>query len=93
MWRQAAARASADLAVIDVIYSDQNIHRQLLAARERDIPGFREPSWADVQARWSEWEPWDDVRLLVDSMRSLDENVADALAYLRPCDGATPTRA
>ncbi len=83
MWRQAAARAGSGLAIVEVICSDENVHRQRLASRQRDIPGFHEPSWEDVQTRRSEWEPWDDDRLVVDTMRSIDENVADALAYLR----------
>ena len=84
MWRQAAARAGSGLAIIEVICSDENVHRQRLAHRQRDIPGFQEPSWDNVQARRSEWEPWDDNRLVVDTVRSMDVNVADALGYLRP---------
>lgn len=83
MWRQAAARSGAELAIIEVICSDEIVHRERLARRERDIPGFPEPSWADVQSRRAEWEPWIDAHLTVDTVRSLDSNVGDALAYLR----------
>lgn len=83
MWRQAAARAGSGLAIIEVICSDENVHRQRLASRQRVIPGFPDPSWEDVKMRRAEWEPWDDPRLVVDTMRSINENVAEALDYLR----------
>lgn len=83
MWRQAAASTGSDLAVIEVICSDEDLHHQRLTSRQRDIAGFPEPSWADVQHRRAEWEPWGDDHLVVDTVRSLEENVADALDYLR----------
>ncbi len=88
IWRQAAARAGAGLAVIEVICSDENVHRQRLASRRRNLPGFHEPSWDDVERRRAEWESWDDDRLVVDTMRSLEENLTYTLDYLRP-DTAT----
>lgn len=87
MWRQAAARAGSRLAIIEVICSDKNVHRQRMASRQRDIHGFHEPSWDDVQTRRAEWEPWGDDRLVVDTMRSINENVTDALDYLLRCKG------
>ncbi len=83
MWRQAAARADSALAIIEVICSDESLHRERLASRRRDIPGFQEPSWRDVQARRSEWEPWDEDRLVLDTVRGIDAMVADTLNYLR----------
>ncbi len=83
MWRQTAARAESALAIIEVICSDENLHRERLASRRRDIPGFQEPSWRDVQARRSEWEPWDEDRLVLDTVRGIDAMVADTLDYLR----------
>lgn len=83
MWRRAAAGADSRLSVIEVICSDEDVHRQRLAERSRDIEGFPEPSWEDVQARRSEWQPWDAERLVLDSMGGIAENVVAALTYLR----------
>lgn len=83
MWRRAASRASAVLRIIEVICSDECVHRQRLASRQRAIEGFPEPSWDDVQKRRAEWEPWADDRLVVDTVRTIDENLADALSFLR----------
>ena len=83
MWRQAASRAGAQLRVIEVVCSDERVHRQRLAGRRRAIEGFPEPSWDEVQQRRAEWEPWTDDRLVIDTMSTLDENLADALRFLR----------
>ena len=81
MWRVAAARGGAALRVIEVVCSDEHLHRERLAARRRDIDGFPEPTWDDVLRRRAEWEPWRERRLVIDTAPA-DENLPDALAYL-----------
>ncbi len=66
----------------EVICSDDDVHRQRLGSRERGIEGFPEPSWDEVLCRRDEWEPWADDHVVVDSIRGLDENVAEALDFL-----------
>lgn len=83
MWRHAAARTGAQRRVVEVVCSDEDVHRRRLASRARGIDGFPEPTWDDVRARRAEWEPWPEDRLVVDSVRPLDDNVAQALTYLR----------
>jgi predicted kinase len=83
MWRQAARRAGAVMRVVEVVCSDEDTHRQRLLGRERGIDGFPEPSWEDVLQRRDEWEPWRDQRLVIDSVRDLEANVTEALAFLR----------
>jgi predicted kinase len=83
MWRRSVRRSHAAMRVIEVICSDEDVHRRRLTNRERGIEGFREPSWEDVVRRRDEWQPWSDVHLTVDSMRGLDENVAETLEYLK----------
>jgi predicted kinase len=83
MWRQAAMRTATEMRVIEVICSDEEMHRERLAARSRAIEGFPEPSWGAVQSRRAQWEPWTDDRLVVDTMRDHAENVTDVLAFLR----------
>jgi hypothetical protein len=83
MWREAARRAGAVMRVVEVVCSDEDTHRQRLLGRERGIDGFPEPSWEDVLRRRDEWEPWRDQRLVIDSVRELEANVTEALAFLR----------
>lgn len=81
-WRRAAARSRSALGIIEVVCSDEDVHRERLARRRRSISGFPEPSWADVQERRTEWEPWIDDRLVLDTIEPLEANVAAALAHL-----------
>jgi predicted kinase len=82
MWRRAASRTGAEMRVIEVVCSHEGTHRERLARRARNIVGFPEPSWEDVVHRRDEWEPWKVERLVVDSLRELDENVTEALAFV-----------
>lgn len=82
MWRLAVSRAGAPMRAVEVICSDDDVHRQRLGGRERGIEIFPEPSWDDVLRRRDEWEPWTDDHVVVDSIRGLDENVAKALDFL-----------
>jgi predicted kinase len=82
MWRDAAAATSSPIRVIEVVCSDEAVHRDRLAGRVRDIQGFPEPIWDDVLRRREEWEPWREERLLVDSLSEHSENVASVREYL-----------
>jgi predicted kinase len=82
MWRGAASRAGAAMRVVEVICSDEGTHRERVERRERDIEGFPEPSWEDVVRRRDEWEPWGNERVVVDSVRQLEVNVAEVLAFM-----------
>jgi hypothetical protein len=83
-------RAGAEMRIVEVTCSDERTHRGRLASRARDIEGLREPSWEDVVRRGDEWEPWGDERLVVDSVRELEENVAEALEFLNRSDFKSP---
>lgn len=83
IWLQAAARAGSGLAIIEVICHEENVHRQRLASRQRNIPGGSTSRQGMTSKRDAEWEPWNDERLVLDTMRSINENVAGTLDYLR----------
>ena len=82
IWRSAAASAAVAASAIEVVCSDENLHRRRLQTRRRDLGPFPEPTWDDVVQRRAETEPWREGRLLLDSIRPIDENVALALEYL-----------
>src|SRR5262249_35382557 len=82
LWRQAAARTDTGVRVLEVVCGDESTHRARLAARQRGLVGFQEPTWDDIVARRDEWEPWAEERLVVDSMRDLRDNLAAALAFV-----------
>jgi predicted kinase len=87
-WRGVAAQHSVPMRVIECICSDGRVHRARLEARRRDIPGWYELTWSDVedvQARYEAWPatPGDDDRLVLDAVDPLDENIAAALTFTR----------
>jgi hypothetical protein len=48
----------------------------------RGTGGFPEPTWKSVVERRSGFNPWDDTRVRIDSVRPLEESVGMALEYL-----------
>jgi predicted kinase len=90
-WPALAQTAGVSLAIIECICSDGRLHRSRLERRVRGLGSFPEPSWEDVERRHEEWVPWTIARLVVDAVRPLDVNVADALAYVaESADNKTP---
>jgi len=83
IWRSAAASAGAVVKVVEVVCADDAVHRRRLGARERGLTPLVEPSWDDVLHWRLEFEPWITQRLVLDSLNSVDANVARVLDYLR----------
>ena len=87
-WPMLAERAGVELAVIECVCSDVQLHRSRLEGRDRGL-AFPEPSWADVERRREEWVPWSIEHLVVDAVEPLDVNVERALAWVDRVDGAS----
>jgi len=83
IWRAAAASAGAAVKMIEVVCNDEAVHRQRLGERERALDPLVEPSWDDVLQWRREFEPWTEERLVLDSLDSIDANVARVLDYVR----------
>jgi predicted kinase len=82
IWRAAANGAGVGWRAIEVVCSDEHEHQRRLSMRRRGLEPYPEPTWDDVVKRRSETEPWRDDRLVVDTASPLDENIANAIAYL-----------
>lgn len=84
-WRRLAGRQGAALTFIECACSDPGVHRARVEGRVRGLDGLPEVTWARVEARRAEYEPWTaaDDRLALDTTRaSLGEMVAAVLAHL-----------
>ena len=75
-----AARTCDRLRVVEVVCPDEAEHRCRLETRAEDLAGER-PIWADVAARV--YEPWDEPRLVVDTLEPLDACLAQVEEYVR----------
>jgi predicted kinase len=81
-WRGLARRHGADALEIECECSDERTHRTRIEGRHRDIPGWYELTWQEVDAARSRYEPWLGEHLVLDAVRPLDENLATLEAYL-----------
>ena len=81
-WKQVAAKYGADWSVIECICSDESIHRERLQSRQRGIPGWHELDWADVGSVRSYFAPWNEPRLVMDAIQSVDGNLKKILDWL-----------
>lgn len=82
IWWSAGEAAGAIVHGIEVVCSDDSVHRARLADRQRDLEPFPEPTWEQVDQWRSETEPGIRPRLVLDSVRSVAENVRLALDFL-----------
>jgi predicted kinase len=81
-WRAAADAAGASWRAIEVVCSDDGEHRHRLHTRRRNVDPLPELSWDDVNKRRADTEPWRAPRLVIDTVRPVEENVERALKHL-----------
>ncbi len=81
IWRDLAKKYNADWRVIECVCSNISVHRERLEKRQRRIPGWHELQWFDVEFVQSYYVPWDEERLILDSLNSVDKNILDAVSY------------
>ncbi len=81
-WAELAAEQHAEFRPIEVICSDRQVHRERLERRRRDLEGFPETSWDDVQDARERYEPWAADRLMLDTVAPIEGLVTEAIEYL-----------
>jgi len=82
-WRDIRNKYHAGWRVIECVCSDEVFHRTRLERRQRGIPGWHELEWSEVERVRSYYAPWDEERLVLDSIQPFDANLASALEYCR----------
>lgn len=80
-WRQLSEQYEADWRVIECICSDEAIHRARLQCRHRNIPGWHELEWSEVERVKGYYFPWVGERLVLDMVDSLEENFSKVRKY------------
>jgi predicted kinase len=82
-WRNLGTKYQADLKIIECVCTDRVTHRRRIEARVRGIEGMPEVTWAGVEQRRAEYEPWTDARLTLDTSAHPPERLlAEAIRYL-----------
>ena len=80
-WRQLAEQYGTDCRVIECICSDESFHRSQLKERQRNIPGWHELDWSEVERVRQSYSPWEGERLVLDMINSFHENFLKAKTY------------
>lgn len=80
-WAETAKAGQATLIDVEVICSDEDLHKRRVAARTSDIDGLNVPTWQQVKERL--YEPWDREVLRVDTAAGSDHAVKTIAATLR----------
>ena len=80
-WRQLSDHYGADWCVIECICSDEALHRKRLGERKRNIPGWHELEWSEVERVTRYYFPWEGDHLVLDMNNSFDENFLKAKTY------------
>ena len=81
-WTELAGEFGASWLPIECVCSDVRLHRARLETRTRGIPGWQELTWAEVERVQGYFDPWDEERLVLDSVVPLSENIERALQYV-----------
>ena len=81
IWKDLATQYGADWRVIECVCPDESIHRSRLMTRKRNIPGWHELEWSDVEKVKQYYQPWDEDRLVLDMANSIDRNISGVKSY------------
>ena len=80
-WHQLSRQYNADWRVIECICSNKSLHRSRLKVRKRNIPGWHELEWSDIEKVKQYYSPWTNNCLVLDMVNPLDQNLAKAKGY------------
>ena len=83
VWRGLAKKYGLALIVLLVTVSDRTLHKQRIESRVRDLHGFSEVTWSQVEAREKVFTAWKEPTLQLDSARDLGVVVTEAMQYIR----------
>jgi len=81
LWRNVANRFEARLVVIECVL-ERDLHKTRIEARIRNMPGFPEVTWDDVESRRKEYLPWENQRLVLDTSGQIEIVLERALEHI-----------
>ena len=82
MWRNLASKYNSKLLIIECVLNDE-LHRKRLESRVRNLPGFPEITWNDVESRRNEYQEWEEERLVLDTSADREIHLSKALEYIQ----------
>lgn len=88
-WLELAKKYAADCRVIECICADETLHHSRLQGRKRNIPGWHELEWSDVERVKQYYATWEREHLVLDMANSFDENLLKAKGYCAASPGTS----
>lgn len=82
MWHNLSNQHHSKLVVIECALK-RELHRKRLESRVRNMYGFAELTWDDVEHYRSEYQEWKEERLILDTSAAKEINLSKALEYIR----------
>lgn len=83
MWRELGKKHNAELVIVECVCADTQLHRERIEARVRNMHGLPEVTWQDVEKRRSEYTPWREEHLTLDSTCRVSSLTLEALNYIQ----------
>jgi len=80
-WHDLANQYTAQWRVIECICSNESLHREKLKNRTRNIPGWHELKWSDIQKVKQYYQAWDEERLVLDMVDDISQNISRVKSY------------
>jgi predicted kinase len=80
-WTALTQKYHANRRLIECVCTDESLHRARLLARERNIPGWHELKWSDVEKVKQYYQAWDEDRLVLDMANPIVENISRVKSY------------
>ena len=81
-WLSLAARYRAAFGVIECTCGNAALQRERVERRRRDIPGWYELTWSQVEASRTNYVALEEPKLVVDALHPFEQNVAVVREYL-----------
>ena len=85
-WHQLADQYQANWRGIECICSDEVLHRARLKDRQRNIPGWHELEWSEVERVKRYYQTWVGEHLVLDMVQPFEENLLKARKYCERID-------
>ena len=81
IWHVLEVKHNAKLFIIECLL-DEQIHKQRLHDRIRNMHRIPEVTWEDIEKRKKEYIPWKEKRLILDTAQSQEKNLQEVLNYI-----------
>lgn len=81
MWHQLTQQYQATWRVVACICSDETLHRTQLSKRQRNIPGWYELSWSDIEHVRQKYLSWEGEHITIDMVNPFEINLAEVIKY------------